>query len=251
MANSINGSTINECYNASTIIQKDDNIDSTIGYVGGIIASVNSSKVSNSYNVGDIISNGRWVSGIASSLTRGSEIENCYNLGNITVENSQYLKLIGGITSNTYYDAGSTTKSCKISNSYNIAEIKIQGNNFSNNKCIGGIIGYIQNGHISIENSYNTGNLIKNVSGVDAGGICGKILNFEKINLTNCSTSSLIAIGRNEATNANAKITNIKENQVDMIGILEVINKNNQAFVSDTKNVNNGYPILEWQINKL
>lgn len=247
---------MNECYNTAKITQRDNETNAEIGYVGGISGFLGydvEGKISNSYNAGEIITNGKWISGI-SGVARGSEINNCYNAGNITVTNAVYHKHIGGIASSTYYDSTCGEKICKITNSYNLAEIKLIGNtmesdDFTKRRNIGGIIGEITNGYTNIENNYNKGNITATVSGAYIGGICARIwYEGTQIAIKDCSTSTPSHIGINQNSSTNVAITNVNVNVANMPNVLDVINKNNNAFVEDSKNINRGYPVLRWQI---
>ena len=136
---------------------------------------------------------------------------------------------------------------CKIRNCYNIGEVLCK--NSSRDAGVGGITGSIQNGYANLDNNYNKANVNATSSGANVGGVIGKILNNPQITITNCKTTTSVAIGLNEATSSNATITNVTSNQSQIPDILSIINIDNEGvFVKDTK-TNNGDPILKWQKN--
>lgn len=212
------------------------------------------SEINYCYNTGEISSRAeRWVSGIASSVTRGSKINNCYNSGKITIENEhkkEYNYRVGGIASNTYYDSSYGEKICEIKNCYNMGEIIYKSYEGGYNISVGGILGDIQNGYTNLNNNYNKGNISAIITDINLGGIIGKIVkDFPQITVTNCATTTENSIGTNETTANDVTITNVTSNQTQMPNILDVINiGTEEVFVKDEKNINQSNPILKWQI---
>ena len=177
--------------------------------------------VKNSYNTGDITNNSNdIIGGIAGGW---SNVYNSYNLGNVNGTAS-----VGGISgwnSNIY-------------NSYNL------GNAEGTDKYwVGGILG-ASNGLREIIGNYNSGT-------ISGGGILGRqenINNYNEISLTvekNYYLSDSAAYGLYAyKENYGAEPLSADE----MPSVISVINGEN-AFVEDTNNINNGYPILKWQVN--
>ena len=143
--------------------------------------------------------------------------------------------MIGGIIS---YQG----KEAEISNVFNLG--KIIGNDNTKNLIIGGIIGRsAENININITNSYNTGKLeTENNISKYLGSIVG---DFKQVKLDNCYyLKGTYSVGVGEEG------TNIGVTELDDISkfpsVLEVVNGEG-AFKEDVNNINNGYPILEWQ----
>ncbi len=133
-------------------------------------------------------------------------------------------------------------------NCYNLGEISCE--NTSNTIWGGGIMGYISGGYVNVNNCYNQASL--NIASQDAkvGGIIGWIPNNnQQTRITNCATTITKAIGLNEATTANATITNVLGGQTNLPSVLSVVNTDREGvFIEDSQNTNNGYPILKWQM---
>ena len=172
-----------------------------------------------------------------------SKIINCYNSANIIATDN----FVGGI-------AGFAKQNIIIKNCYNSGNITATDN-------IGGIIGGMEN--TTIKNCYNKGML----DGNSAGGISG--ITYESAIIENCYN-----IGFLNATNLALSINNwgnslvsfknnyYLENTIngadDKYPIEECELKTSQemkelytmlgkSYKEDTNNVNNGYPILQWQ----
>ena len=93
--------TIKNCYNTG-IIRGTSNQTQGDWYLGGIVAQMRGSEIKNCYNTGTIIANSKnkvnlFIGGIvAIQVVNGGVIENVYNLGEIKLENQNYIS-IGGI----------------------------------------------------------------------------------------------------------------------------------------------------------
>lgn len=129
-------------------------------------------------------------------------------------------------------------KQCNIEYCYNIGNIVSKGSDY-----IGGIIGN-SNNYISIKNSYNIGV-------VSVGDKTGGIAGLNAGNITNCyylNTSASNLYGDNTGTIdtlSSAKTSDDLQSEA----IVRALNSNTTETIyeQDTKNINNGYPILEWQ----
>lgn len=114
----------------------------------------------------------------------------------------------------------------------------------------GGVTGYT-NGYVKINNCYNKAKVtVGTIDNVKIGGILGRIEGNESITITNCSTTTTNTIGVNNGISGNQTITNVEAGQTNLPSVLSVINTDNdRVFIEDNQNMNNGYPILKWQID--
>ena len=231
------GGNINKCFNKGNI-----NVDGGVNTVnlGGICGVFYmNGTIKNSYNDGRIectnkgfVAEGGIVGNIVYNVQE-SVLVNCYNTGEISgnVNNLEGNIDIGGIVGLQY-------SKVSISNIYNIGKIMI---NSEGNLNAGGISGYA-NSNAVVDNAYNTGILqIQNVNGVNTvGSITG---NF--ITLSNCyylKGTYDVGVGESGSSTGITQLDSIE----DFPSVLDVVN-GEEAFKEDTNNVNNGYPILEWQ----
>ncbi len=228
--------------------------------VGGIATG---GIVGYNYNEAQIIScsvNGN-IEGVGSQITGGiagnnvsnSIIEKCVNSATVTGN-----ILIGGITG--YQSNGASVNSC-----YN------EGCVSSKSNTVGGIVGRNNGEQVLIKNCYNKGTI--QCEGSNLGGIIGKndtgtvinSYNIGKIEYGNKESSGYI-VGSNSLNGNISKCcywkdeadlqgdgstigsySNLMElNNKDFSEISVIINDEN-AFKQDTNNINNGYPILNWQ----
>ena len=267
-----NKGTIANCASNGILKITDNGIKST--YCGGITGQ-SMGIIENSYSKTNIevTSNNKAtinIGGIAGALT-DSYVKFCYNTGDINIYiNSDIKVMVGGIT-------GYNEKT--IENSYNIGTINIQSScEITNSFLIGNIIGYLNGTDSKVANCFNIGkinmDLLKNNNSTSSiGNIIGSSY---KGNMNNCYNTGFInnknpelnAIGQIAGNLANTGIISnclgIVENQINVIGsqsynvslnyvtlveknqipdIMEVIGEN---FKPDN-NINNGYPILNWQ----
>ena len=143
--------------------------------------------------------------------------------------------MIGGIISYQGREA-------EISNIYNLG--KITGNKDVKNLIIGGIIARVSPDiEINLTYSYNTGKLeTENNISKYFGSIVG---DMGKMKLNNCyylKGTYDVGVGGSETVTGVSQLDSIDK----FPNVLEVINGDN-AFKEDSNNINNGYPILEWQ----
>lgn len=176
----------------------------------------------------------------------GGKISNVYVSGNISSKLSEegypYAAIrTGGIV-------GQVTDSI-LENSYNLSNVNIKGFSKSDGMPnLGGLAGSLSF-NASLINSYNIGYIdnSQNQEGIIvAGSIVGSI-SQSSATITNCyylqSTYST-GIGDNHGTADN------KENLVkssDYMKSDEFLNLLGNNFKKDSQNINNGYPILNWQ----
>ena len=228
---------INKCCNKGNIII--DGGDNNV-VTGGICGSLRKGSLKNSYNSAKIDVNSTNaessnvnVGGVCGevALDAKADIENCYNSGEIIGKGVDFL-IIGGIV-------GYQRNDTEIKNSFNAGNIK--GETQDNSLYIGGILG--MDDGTSISNSYNTGVLQGIGNEMNIGGIVGvknsgnSILNCKYL-VGTCDAG----VGHGTSSIGITVIDSIAE----FPSILSIVNGEN-AFKEDTKSINNGYPILQWQ----
>ena len=222
--------TVINCHNEATIYSAEGN------RVGGIVGYMEPySTVLNCSNKNNVTVLGRtneeeqqsFAGGIAGACD--GQLEGCYNTGEIYAH-----CLAGGI-------AGGILQG-EIKNCYNTGDVKVDY------KKAGGISGYIHYysggtvGYTRIMNTYSTGI----VTGPDQiGASIGTITSQESIlqadNNYALTQNDLPAIGEgitNENVTAELKTSDELKQLAATLG---------SAFQEDTKNINDGYPILSWQ----
>lgn len=180
IANNINLSRIESCYNKANITARDG---ANIGTgTGGIIGTMRESTVENCYNEGYIVGESQ-IGGIVGGCKTKSRVISCYNKGSINSNGTQVYKGTGGIVGGIYGD------SVVIDGCYN------NGNIGGTNCGSGGIVGEMYTagaaqGEAKIVNCYNNESVI-NQKNRNAGGIIGFItLNSRgdllNLNIENC-----------------------------------------------------------------
>lgn len=222
-----NNTTITECSNFAKVLGED--------YVGGIAGiAFFGTTIQVSDNEGKIQGND-YTGGIVGYSQ--AQIEKVYNTGAIAGGN-----FTAGLV-------GANFTMGDISKSYNTGDI-----NGNNN--VGGIVG---TNNASTSNCYNTGNI--KAQGYRAGGICGQnatesfIYNSYNIGKVEGNDSKGGVVGGEFGTSTKCYYLNtILENVETEQSKTEEDLKNNilealgQEFVIDVNGINNGYPVLEWQI---
>lgn len=207
-------------------------------YRTGGIAGYNSGTISKCINNGEI-GNGSTacssIGGIAGYNKTPGSIVLSVNTG--TVTNSGSYKYTGGIAG-TMDGTGS-----KIENTCNTGTLS--GSNY-----VGGLVGFINNGITGITNSYSTG--IINCTGTYKGGLAIPPMSSTTTiikKITNCYflqtdtvNSGLYAVQK--ATYDREDLCAKTEEELKSAELLAALG---EAFVADTANTNNGYPILAWQ----
>ena len=216
----------------------------------GIAGQVLNGRIINSYNASSV--NGVGASGIV-NFTDNSDILNCYNIGTINGNSSQFS---GGIV---YYFGNSNHKAI-IRNVYNLGSVSckkeaagisggFQGiienafniGTINGDTCSAGIVGQMFTyTYPTIKNSYNVGKS-------SGGGIAGCLYEDYAYKLSNnyylkgAADYGFYGKGSDEGAEPLS--------QDEMPSVISVINGDN-AFVEDTNNINNGYPILKWQAER-
>ena len=203
--------------------------------IDGIIEDSSGGIVENCVNNGKLEAIGavRVYSGGIVSSPFETTINKCYNQGEII--GNGYAPRIGGI-------AGSPSNNTIITNCYNKGKIKTTDN--SSIIRVGGILGDTMKGEITVKNSYNIGILEINGQASAKGLIYGTL----KGSMDNCYY--IEQEGFNIGNTSTAEITNCGPKSLDEMKkeeFVNLLNKETVAFKKDTNNINNGFPILEWQ----
>lgn len=217
-----------------------------LGVKSGSITSINTVQP-------NILYRDQYVGGIAGVVYNG-EINNCYNNANISVTNSEYYSSdirpgnkVGGIMgeiSNPYIGKSS------INNCYNTGKVESNG---SYENLIGGIVGRNLRGEII--NCYNYGQIIGDGPSANyLGGIVGR-------NGWNASTKGTITNSYCTTTSSTYSYYELNKNGMKTTGRIgeqvlkgyaQTLNgdveENEKMWIDDIVEINNGYPILKWQI---
>ena len=226
---------INKCFNKGNII-----IDGGVNAIniGGICGFFSTSGIiKNSYNnaqVKCVSENFAVEGGIVGDVGYSGgdvNIENCYNIGEIN-GNANRLA-IGGII-------GQQWKKVLINNIYNTGKIVMKS---KVDLYGGGILGIVQSGDKSINNAYNIG--ILNIQNETEDAYVGSIIGTTQTTLNNCcylKGTYDVGVGGSGLSTGVIELDSID----DFKSVLEVVNGEG-VFKEDVNNINNGYPILNWQ----
>ena len=208
-----NGSKIYNCHNETNIV---GNGKSTGGIVGVANMNVVVEKCSNK---ADIIGKDDNVGGIVGNCINESIVNSSFNTGNIYGEKN----IVGGCI-------GTAQSGCQIVNNYNIGEIH------GNNNYLGGIIGLLTDSS-TLANCYNIGNVIGGLNCIN--GVAGDVINDSNIS-NSYFLENIVNDANGTSTNEGVIIKNSEELKI-LATILGT------AFKNDITDINNGYPILNWQ----
>ena len=204
--------------------------DSTItgsSAIGGIIGyAYDNTIIENCFSEATITANDRYIGGIVGYANKGINIEKCYNNGNITGAYN-----IGGI-------CGSMVNS-NISSCYNTGNLT---GNSDDASVIGGICSEISTNNndtgSKIQNCYNIGRISSKNSNI-LGAIVGKTKSTKYTISNNYFLENMI--NGNNGTIFDGTIKKTSEEMKNIENNLE------NDFEKDTENINDGYPILQWQ----
>ena len=179
------------------------------GTTGTVENCVNKATISGTQNVGGIVG---YISG---GYTAGKRvIQNCANYGDISSTSND----AGGIVGNVY---GAVT----IQNCYNRGTIS--GGNWR----AGGIVSYLNSSYAKVLNCYTIGKATAK-SG-DFAQVVGK--KSSSATITNCYYLSTLGTDSNATAVTETELKAVPKGLGD-------------AFVTAPKNLNDGYPVLRWQI---
>jgi len=220
-------------------------------YVGGLVGYLDRGKINNCKVNATVKASGNYAGVIVGCSDSVCEIKNSMSEGSVTGVNR-----VGGIVGYGY--SNPTIKSCK-----NLATVNATAN------YAGAIVGF-SNGAI-INFCYNRGNVQANNY---AGGLIGYALYCELYNsyttgqVTNLGVSvaaddfsSGAAIGKNNGSKINnfvydREVCNIKDTaargrrtaELKRISYIKVLNDGTTSFMYDYIDINNGYPVLAWEL---
>ena len=231
--NLLKDSKIQKCSSkVDSLITSNDLTAQTL-YLAGI-AGNNYGYIENSYNCGKLNVNCDNINNLLiAGIANDGSISNCYNMGNIykrTIKESfseQQVLQISGIGGNT-----------KNTSNYNLGDISVDSNNGG---YIAGISTKVRN-NVVFENCYNLGKIKTSNDNILIGGLTGWTENQEIINSKwlKGSSENGIAYKGNNVIDGSIGV----DNEEEMPNILTIIGS---EFKEDINNINNGYPILNWQ----
>lgn len=209
--------------------------------VGAISGCIQNSVIENCHvkanvTVKSIRNDGSVVGGITGSVEGGTigEIRNCHNEGTVIGQSNYVGGIIGAFTG--------TVKQC-----YNTGTVQSSTGQF-----VGGISGINLYDSI-IQDCYNTGTILANNQNV--GGITGGSHPTpgasRNLTIQNCYNVGSVTGTSNVGQIAGklyfqSKIINCYYPAMGSI----LADKLGEAFIEDSTNINNGYPILKWQIGQ-
>ena len=165
------------------------------------------------YNTGNISANAL-AGGIVANVGRNSEIKKCYNTGIIDGK-TQAGGICQGMTRGV------------IENCYNTGNI--------NSRQAGGLCAYLGSGDVG--NCYNAVFVGPNASAV-VGGYRDDKKKLKNYYLSNCGTE----IANIYVSNS---LNDIRVTEDELRNLAQVLGED---FTEDVENINNGYPILKWQL---
>ena len=233
--------TIHNCINRGKI-------QGEVWAVGGIVGDAVIINISECENEGEIFSKRGNVGGILGSMgvddtqTYTSQIDKCINSGYVHATGNGGNPVCGGIMGSIQVG-----ESVVISNCYNTGEIASTAYEAGSiYHGVGGILGVCYNNatatttksKATISNSYNRGNIKNSYSSSNAGQIIGKD-DCGNRNITKCYYLNTV-----QGSNINGGIA------LGAVTLKGYANTLGTAFTADTENINEGYPILKWQIGE-
>ena len=238
-----NNARIERCFNRGDINADCGNVQA---FVGGILGTTNQAdnfSLKNCYNNAKIqgstsTTQSNCVGGIAGYLN-STNVSNCYNVGVVEATKN------GNTTTGDRFGVGGIIAiqgtNTEISNVFNKGTVISK--NYYEDFRVGGIVGNIRDDATnSINNAYNTGSIDANgLNSSQVGSIAGSNL----VTFSNCfylkGTYDIGVAGSETAVGVT------EWDSLDKFpSVLEVVNGDG-AFKEDTNNINNGYPILNWQ----
>ena len=236
---SAEGCVIENCYNHGELINP--SIAGGVVRVGGIVGEVSGKNcvIRGCYNDAKISANFE-VGGIAGKAGEGLTIESCYNTGDVL---AQYINGgqtgVGGILGSAAYK-----KNVVIKDVYNTGKITDTSGGYSAAGA-GGIVGYTNN-TLTITSAYNAGTVSVNGQ-TPHGSIIGgsykstatltNVYWLEGTDTAMCSGSFTSSTGTDTAASTSAQLKALYTDLGD-------------GFKQDAGTVNNGYPVLEWQVSE-
>ena len=255
---SLSGATVTSVYTKGSVT-------GTANYVGGLAGeATGNTTIEDCHNEAEVSGAKGNAAGLIGRAYSGVEIINCSNTG--TVEGSG--NRVGGIVG--YSSAGEVS----------IEQCANAGTVTGTNNQIGGIVGNVSGGTVTIENTYNTGaitgtgqysNMLGGIIGqTTKSGPTDVLINCYNVGTcsfsqsTNTSIGAMVGNKSNNGSTANCYfldssasaavggataegVTSKTEEEMKAAGFVSALNGSGDAFIADSANINNGYPILKWQ----
>lgn len=241
----ITNTVVNNCENRGSI--------SGSGYAGGVCQKLgHGATIRNCINTGTVTSYGS-AGGILES-GEGGTVENSVNTGNISGEN-----MAAGIAADFAYGRSTNAENKGswqgvLRNCYNTGDVTARCEEDNNTVLAGGIVGRCSgsssdNIYSSIENCYNTGNVTSGKTGerIWVGAAAGELIQVQPVtNLYYLDGTSEKGIG--DVISVDKNVAEAKtEKQLKAPALRTALG---EAFKRDLGKINNGYPVLTWQISE-
>ena len=240
--------------------------------VGGIVGHLQNAYITKAKNTGNVNGSYSLIGGITGKNIDGYISMSC-NSGYIFLSEGGFYG-VGGISGNCQ----STNRVAKIEECYNTGEV-YDTSNMDNGRQAAGIVANVSNASSSeyqseILNCYNTGYIhgIGNMGGIASWGNGFKIVNCYNIGKLYCeneergSKGGIICNINEEANNqcinnywldtcgASYGINELSSNEgaeskteSELKGLASILS---DKYTDDKNNINNGYPILKWQLEE-
>ncbi len=141
-----------------------------------------------------------------------------------------------------------------LENCYNTIDITSKG---GGNNLVGGIIGRVYSyGKVNIKNSYNYGAITSTNAGItnSSGGILGNNSAKSGNDIAKVENSYFTNISATYLDGDRNKVETGKVTEEELKGYASILNEKDEEgneieiWVEDTTGINNGYPILKWQV---
>ncbi len=217
------------------------NMDITSGYVyngvksrwaASVVGDAGENTVLiNCKNKADILAEGT-AGGIVAHTEENTQVWNCCNFGNVSAQRS----IAGGIVGNSGGD---------IHNSYNAG--KVYGGNSSSSGSVGGILGYT-NTVSKIQGCYNIGDVQADGTGAKVGAIAGNASTGSYNTKKESTFKDCVYVakdGLNGVGSDSSQWEGITGGSAEELKAMTL--SPGEAYIEDTDNTNDGYPILRWQ----
>jgi len=176
------------------------------------------------------------IGGIVGQVAYNMTTDNCYNKCSVSSTGRADNASVGGVV-------GLIQNASILSNCYNTASVSFDATGYNVENRVGGIVGVLHANSI-IKNTYNIGVLNSVSSGIThIGGCVGG--GYVSVSIDNCYSASDVGTDLIVAyKDADVSVTNSSMQAKENIKTLT--NTLGEAFVNDTNNTNNGFPILSW-----
>ncbi len=211
-------------------------------FTGGLIANFyGGGSIINCSNSASVTATEKYIGGIACLVNDDSQVSGCYNTGDITLTLSNTGTADAGGLIGAVESSNSTVV---ITNCYNTGNVTA-----TNGNSAGGVVGTAKGA--SVTNCYSTGTV---TSATQAGGIAGYCGFYTNI-FTNCYTQQSTIFGEeamNSPTNVTTKTTTELQTlstytSWDFAGLSP---DGTEDIWAISTGMNNGYPVLMWQIEE-